>query len=503
MHLGAQNDQFWRSLKPSMPTAKFVAKSVPTVLTGQDLDPAPIQTGGPQPDLETLERLTQLKGLKQFRSMLSMWSVAADTASIILGFYAASVLYLGGAIGDHASNMVAVCVPLFLIFSLSNNAHNTRKIVNLWSGIGSAMGALVMAASSLLLIAFFLKVGAEFSRGVFFFGVVLSLAGIAIVRSLTRAFVAKRLKQGIYSILSVYDGVPMGANAGPGAIDARLMGLHPDLSSAVGINRLGMLAKGMDRVVVYCAPQARQAWALALKTLDVHCEIVVPELDHFAALSISTRSGHTSLLLNSGRLAWNHQLVKRGFDLVLSLCAMPFLLVLFVVVGILIKFDSKGPVFFRQERIGLGNRPFMIWKFRTMRTEMCDAQASRLTSRNDDRVTRLGNILRKTSIDELPQIINVLMGDMSLVGPRPHALGARAGALLYWDVDDRYWERHVVKPGLTGLAQVRGFRGATEIEEDLSMRLQSDLEYVTTWSLRSDIRILVGTVTVLFHRNAF
>ncbi len=486
-----------------MPTAKFATTTVPTLATGQDLDSAPIQTGGPQPDLETLERLSRLKGLKRFRSMLSMWSVLTDTASIIVGFYAASALYLGGVVGDHASNMVAVCVPLFLIFSLSNNAHNTRKVDNLWSGIGAATGALVMAASSLLLIAFFLKVGAEFSRGVFFFGVLLSLGGIVVVRAVTRAFVANRIDQGIYSILCVYDGVPMGPNPGSGAIDARAMGLHPDLSSAVGINRLGMLAKGMDRVVVHCAPQARQAWAMALKTLDVRCEIVVPELDHFAALSISRRAGHTSLLLNSGRLAWNHQLVKRGFDLVLSLAAMPFLLPLFAFVGILIKLDSKGPVFFRQERIGLGNRPFMIWKFRTMRTEMCDANASRLTSRNDDRVTRLGNVLRKTSIDELPQIINVLLGDMSLVGPRPHALGARAGALLYWDVDERYWERHVVKPGLTGLAQVRGFRGATEIEEDLSMRLQSDLEYVTTWSLRSDIRILLGTVTVLFHKNAF
>lgn len=486
-----------------MPTAKFATTIVPTLATGQDLDSIPIQTGGPQPDIETLERLNRLKGLKRFRSLLSMWSILADTASIILGFYAASLLYLGSASGDHASNMIAVCVPLFLIFSLNNNAHNTRKVDNLWSGIGAATRALIMAASSLLLIAFFLKVGAEFSRGVFFLGVFFSLSGIAFIRSVTRAIVAKRLNRGIYSILCVYDGVPMGAKPGPGAIDARAMGLHPDLSSAVGINRLGMLAKGMDRVVVHCAPQARQAWAMALKTLDVSCEIVVPELDHFAALSISTRSGHTSLLLNSGRLAWNHQLVKRAFDLVLSLAAMPFLLPLFAFVGVLIKLDSKGPVFFRQERIGLGNRPFMIWKFRTMRTEMCDANGSRSTSRDDERITRLGAFLRKTSIDELPQILNVITGDMSLVGPRPHALGSRAEDSLFWDIDHRYWQRHVVKPGLTGLAQIRGFRGATEQKVDLTMRLQSDLEYVTTWSLRSDIRILLGTVTVLLHKNAF
>ena len=195
--------------------------------------------------------------------------------------------------------------------------------------------------------------------------------------------------------------------------------------------------------------------------------------------------------------------MKRAFDLTLSLAAIPFLLPFFALVGILIKLDSKGPVFFRQERIGLGNRPFMIWKFRTMRTEMCDAQGVRSTARNDDRITRIGALLRKTSIDELPQIINVVIGDMSLVGPRPHALGSRAEDSLFWDIDHRYWERHVVKPGLTGLAQIRGYRGATEQKADLTMRLQSDLEYVTTWSLKSDIRIILSTFSVIFHKNAF
>lgn len=487
-----------------MQTTKYAAKATPTLLTGQDIDASPIQTGGNQPDLEALDRLARLKGLKQVRSMLSVWSIVADTASIILGFFSASILYLGDSIGDHAFNMVAVCVPLFLVFSLNNNAHNTRKIENLWSGVGSAIAALVMAAVSLLLIAFFLKVGAEFSRGVFFLGILLSMVGMVAARTSTRFVVQKRLNGGFYSILSIYDGVPMSATPEPGAIEARAMGLHPDLSSAVAVNRLGMLAKGMDRVVVNCAPQARKAWAMALKTLDVPCEIVVPELDHFAALSISQRSGHTSLMLNSGRLAWNHQLMKRCFDLVLSLAAMPVLVPFFILVGVVIKLDSKGPVFFRQERIGLGNRSFMIWKFRSMRAEMCDTDGgARLASRSDDRITRVGAFLRKSSIDELPQILNVIAGDMSLVGPRPHAYGARADDMLYWDIDHRYWERHVVKPGLTGLAQVRGFRGATEQTTDLTMRLQSDLEYVSHWSLLTDIRILIGTVMVVFHKNAF
>lgn len=469
--------------------------AVPVILTpvSEDFVPNP----------KVLYDLNKLKGLRGFRGILSLWSLFADIASIIAGFYGASFLYLGNEIGVHALNMVAVCVPLFFVFSLTNNAHNTRKIVHVWSGVAAATSSLIAAAGCLLLIVYLLRVGAEFSRGVFILGVVISIVCLVAVRYATRAAIEHRVRRGLYAILCIYDGVAIGGKSGVGAVEARAMGLHPDLSSAVAVNRLGMLAKGMDRVVVHCAPEAREAWASALKTLDTHSEIVVPEIDKLFPLGISERSGHTSLVLNSGRLAWNQRLMKRTFDLVVTLVAAPLLIPIFIAVGLIIKVDSRGPVFFKQERIGLGNRPFMIWKFRTMHADQCDIHASRLTSRNDSRVTRFGNILRKTSIDELPQIINVLTGDMSLVGPRPHALAARAGSSLYWDIDTRYWQRHVVKPGLTGLAQVRGYRGATEIEADLSMRLQSDLEYVTTWSLRSDLRILFGTLAVMFHKNAY
>lgn len=118
-------------------------------------------------------------------------------------------------------------------------------------------------------------------------------------------------------------------------------------------------------------------------------------------------------------------------------------------------------------------------------------------------MTRVGTFIRSTSLDELPQFINVLAGDMSIVGPRPHALSAKAADILYWDVDPRYRHRHSMKPGLTGLAQVRGFRGNTERVEDLTNRLQADLEYAANWSLWHDIRIILRTFVVLRHSNAF
>jgi len=176
---------------------------------------------------------------------------------------------------------------------------------------------------------------------------------------------------------------------------------------------------------------------------------------------------------------------------------------LLLVVAALIKLEDGGKVLFVQRRMGRGNQFFDMFKFRSMREEKLDANGERSTGREDDRITRIGSFIRKTSIDELPQIFNVLRGEMSIVGPRPHALGSKANNKLFWQVDKQYWRRHCLKPGLTGLAQVRGHRGATEQEKDLTDRLQSDLEYIANWSLRRDIGIVLRTLKVLHHDNAY
>nr|WP_253072612.1 sugar transferase [Sphingomonas sp. H160509] len=171
--------------------------------------------------------------------------------------------------------------------------------------------------------------------------------------------------------------------------------------------------------------------------------------------------------------------------------------------ALVIKCDSRGPIFFRQQRVGRGNALFEVFKFRSMRVEQSDASGTVSASRDDVRITRVGRVIRATSIDELPQLLNVLFGSMSIVGPRPHALGSLAGQQLFWEVDERYWHRHALKPGITGLAQVRGFRGATHERSDLTRRLQADLEYIIGWSVLRDFAILISTVRVVVHRNAF
>jgi lipopolysaccharide/colanic/teichoic acid biosynthesis glycosyltransferase len=146
---------------------------------------------------------------------------------------------------------------------------------------------------------------------------------------------------------------------------------------------------------------------------------------------------------------------------------------------------------------------FTMLKFRTMRCDAEDGDGARSVCRSDNRLTRVGRFLRRTSLDELPQIMNVLKGEMSIVGPRPHALGTRAGDRLLWAVDERYWDRHAIKPGLTGLAQVRGLRGATDTTTALTDRLQADLEYIDGWHIGRDLAIIARTIGVLVHPNAF
>jgi len=174
-----------------------------------------------------------------------------------------------------------------------------------------------------------------------------------------------------------------------------------------------------------------------------------------------------------------------------------------ILIAILIKLDSRGPVFFFQERTGFNGRPFKIIKFRTMHGPG-DIGPSMVQARRDDpRVTRLGKILRPLSLDELPQLINVVLGDMSLVGPRPHHRGSKAGDRFFQDVIDGYAMRHRVKPGITGWAQVQGFRGETDTEDKLINRVRADLYYIYNWSFLFDIEILFRTIpAVLSARNS-
>ncbi len=197
-------------------------------------------------------------------------------------------------------------------------------------------------------------------------------------------------------------------------------------------------------------------------------------------------------------------ITKRAFDLFFASLSLIILSPVMLITAILIKLDSPGPVLFRQKRYGFNNELIDVFKFRSMYHNMADANASKLVTKGDPRVTKVGRIIRKTSLDELPQLLNVLMGQLSLVGPRPHALSAKAEDRLYENVVDGYFARHKVKPGITGWAQIKGWRGETDTEDKIQKRVECDIYYIENWSVFFDLYILIKTPFCLLEtENAY
>ena len=198
-------------------------------------------------------------------------------------------------------------------------------------------------------------------------------------------------------------------------------------------------------------------------------------------------------------------LVKMAFDRVVGALALLALSPIMLLAALAVRLDSKGPILFKQRRYGFNNELVEVYKFRSMYVDKLDATASKLVTRDDPRVTRVGRFIRKTSIDELPQLFNVVFkGDLSLVGPRPHAVHAKAADRKYDEVVDGYFARHRVKPGITGWAQIHGWRGETDTPEKIQGRVDCDLYYIENWSLWLDLYILMSTpFSLLKTKNAY
>ena len=237
--------------------------------------------------------------------------------------------------------------------------------------------------------------------------------------------------------------------------------------------------------------------------LDKHIAVHwVPDIFSLRLINHSVReiAGIPVLTLSETPLTGMRLFLKRGEDLLLASVALLLAAPLLLLVAVAIKLDSAGPVFFRQPRMGWNGEIFRIWKFRSMLDHPLENNVVKQAEKNDPRVTRVGAFIRRSSLDELPQLFNVLMGEMSLVGPRPHAV--QHDEEYSRRITD-YFARRNIKPGITGLAQVRGFRGETRDLEQMIQRVESDIEYINNWSLWLDVVIMLRTVSALAGKQAY
>lgn len=304
--------------------------------------------------------------------------------------------------------------------------------------------------------------------------------------------------QGNVNVVGVFDDLPF----------------HRDYESGIApdgtVDELCRRARheGLDAIIIVLphVSEGRLSGILAkLRSLPVDIRLCPDTLDYCMPQSSYEFLGVIPLLrLYDKPVSRWGRLGKEIEDKVLAALALILLAPVMAVIALLIKLDSPGPVVFKQKRYGFNNRLITVWKFRTMYHDQTDLDAERQTTRDDPRVTRIGHFLRGTSLDELPQIFNVLMGDMSLVGPRPHAVATKAAGELFENVVDEYAARHRVKPGITGWAQVNGWRGETDTVEKIRQRVRHDLHYIEHWSLLLDFKILIMTFLIVVRRvNAY
>ncbi|MEL7544068.1 MAG: undecaprenyl-phosphate glucose phosphotransferase [Pseudomonadota bacterium] len=409
----------------------------------------------------------------------------------------------------------------FRLYRVSAYAHIPRQLPRLVSA-----WCLVFAA--LAATAFFMKLGATFSRVWFVSWFLLGGAAILTVRIAVANLVRRWGREGRLNRYAVIVGGGDGGENLLGQLeqmpdtDIRVCGVFDDRGSdRVGTATAGYPLLGTLDDLLGFARKSRVD--LLIVTLPITAEDRLMQIFRkLWVLPVDVRlAAHTNALKFRpkaysfiGRIPvidvsdrplsdWDF-VVKTVFDKCVTLGALVLTAPIMIATAIAIKLTSKGPVLFKQKRFGFNNELVEIYKFRSMYTDMSDRDASKLVTRDDPRVTPVGRFIRKTSIDELPQLFNVLTGQLSLVGPRPHATQAKAADELYPDVVDGYFARHKVKPGITGWAQINGWRGETDTREKIEKRVEHDLYYIENWSILFDIFILAKTpFSLLGNKNAY
>jgi len=426
-----------------------------------------------------------------------------------------------GLSGDFAQigSFASVVAVLFIALGKNRDLYDLTELLNLKSQIREISTSWIFILLFLTGVAFTMKVGGDFSRGATLLFAFSGLAALIGERVLWRIFLADGLAVRKFSGREVMLIEEQSSEVSSGLLDAfsrhglklsHHFVLSPDrtdLQSRRNVIAQAISSARGSNIEEIIVSASLDNWSdlrsllLHLRVLPIPVSLVpvgpisellkVPSHMIGTTLTIELQRGPRTLLERS---------VKRAFDVMVAATALVLLIPLFLMTALAIKLDSSGPIIFRQRRSGFNVRHFQILKFRTMKV-LEDGETIVQARPNDSRVTRVGHWLRRTSIDELPQLFNVIRGEMSIVGPRPHAV---AHDDQFDKLIGNYAYRHHVKPGLTGWAQVNGYRGQTRTVADIEGRVRLDLWYIDNWTLKTDFKIIFMTVIeVMRGENAY
>jgi Undecaprenyl-phosphate glucose phosphotransferase len=507
----------------------------PVEIAGKADDPRAIES----PAFDRHEQLSALAreaaaSLSRHSISLVLLTGAARIIELGLVLFAGALIYALYVLPREAFD-VAYSVPLlagsFLAVAFNQMA-GTYRIPALryaMPTLGRVFAAWAVVFALFAIIAFLAKIGDQYSRVWIGSWFVAGLVLLTLFRSILAVFVRRWTRAGLLDRRAVIVGGGEPAEALIHAIEAepdssiRIVGVfddrkdersppvvagYPKLGSIAELVDFGRIAR-VDLLIVSLPITAESRLLQVLKKLwvlpvDIRLSAHTNKL-RFRPRTYSFVGGVPFFDVIDKPIAdWDY-VGKWLFDRIVGALALILLSPVMALVALAIRLDSPGPVLFKQKRYGFNNELIEVYKFRSMYVNSTDANAAKLVTKNDPRVTRIGRLIRKTSLDELPQLFNVVFkGNLSLVGPRPHAVQAKASNRLYDEVVDGYFARHRVKPGITGWAQINGWRGETDTEEKLQHRVEYDLFYIENWSILFDLHILLLTPFRLFNsENAY
>ncbi|HEU0096020.1 MAG TPA: undecaprenyl-phosphate glucose phosphotransferase, partial [Rhizomicrobium sp.] len=444
--------------------------------------------------------------------------------------YGITALYVQPAL-DVLFFYLAVLVggaSLAVLFMQIADTYNVPALRAAMRTLPRVLAAWTVSFSAVILVLFFMKISGSYSRvwfaawfagGAFFLVVERTVIALSIRRWARNGTMERRAiivggGQPAKDLIRSLELQPENDIRICGIFDDRGEGRSP--SVIAGYPKLGTVAELVEfariariDMLIISLPLTAEARILALLKklwvlpVDIRLAAHANKL-RFRPRSYSQIGSVPMLDIFDKPIADWDAVAKRIFDIVFSILALVCLWPVFMGAAIAVKTTSKGPIFFKQKRHGFNNETIEVYKFRSMYTEQSDPSARLAVTKGDPRVTRVGRFLRKSSIDELPQIFNVLKGELSLVGPRPHAVQAQSHDRVYVDIVEGYFARHRVKPGVTGWAQINGWRGEIDHDDKIKFRTAFDLYYIENWSLLFDLKILFLTpIRLLNTENAY